>query len=355
NTVYADSQGNIAYYHGNFHPVRDVRFDYTKPVDGANPATDWQGLHPMEDQIIVANPENGWVMNTNNWPFSVNGIGRSPKKEDFPVYMSSNRENYRGLHAMRLLEGQKDWTLDKLIDAAYDSYLPAFEDLLPSLIGAWDGLPVGHPLKMKMNEQIEVLRDWDYRYGEDSVATSLAVFWGQEILRQSRAPSRSQGVYIFDYIKDHTSAEQKLGALEAASNKLMVDFMRWQTPWGEVNRFQRLTGDIVQPFDDSQPSHPVGFTSSVWGSLAAYGQRTFNNTKSIYGTRGNSFVAVVEFGEKITAKAIMAGGQSGDVNNPHFADQAELYAQGKLRDVYFYDEDIKANAEETYTPGNRGK
>ena len=123
--------------------------------------------------------------------------------------------------------------------------------------------------------------------------------------------------------------------------------------WGDINRFQRLTGDIVQPFDDSQPSFPVAFTSARWGSLAAYGQRTFNNTKKRYGTRGNSFVAVVEFGEKVRAKAITAGGQSGDPASPHFADQSERYANGDLRDVYFYKEDVVKNAEETYKPGHR--
>ena len=120
---------------------------------------------------------------------------------------------------------------------------------------------------------------------------------------------------------------------------------------GEINRFQRLTGDIVQPFDDAAPSIPVGFTSARWGSLAAYGQRTFNGTKRIYGTRGNSFVAVVEFGDKVTAKAITAGGHSGDPSSPHFNDQASLYSAGKLRDVYFYTEDIKQNTERKYHPG----
>lgn len=352
NTVYADAQGNIAYYHGNFHPRRDLRFDFTKPVDGSDPATEWQGLHPLEEQIILVNPDNGWLMNTNNWPFSAAGEF-SPSKEDYPVYMSNNRENYRGLHAIRVLENKTDFTLESLHQAAYDSYLPAFADLVPALLEAHDSMADDRQEKTRLKEQVALLRDWDYRYSETSIPTSLAIFWGQELMSQSREEALLQGVDIYQYMIEGTTADQKISALWVASEKLEGDFGTWRTPWGEINRFQRLTGDIVQPFNDDKPSFPVGFTSARWGSLAAYGQRTFNDTRKIYGTRGNSFVAVVEFGDKVRARAVSAGGQSGDPSSPHFADQAELYASGQLRDVYYYKEDVLKNAEETYKPGNR--
>jgi len=352
NTVYADAQGNIAYYHGNFHPRRDLRFDFTKPVDGSDPATEWQGLHPLEEQIILVNPANGWLMNTNNWPFSAAGEF-SPKKEDYPVYMSDNRENYRGIHAIGVLEDKKDFTLESLHEAAYDSYLPAFADLIPALLVAYDSFANDHWYKTKLEEQVAILRDWDYRYSETSVPTSLAVTWGQELMLQSMGKARLQGIDVYEYMIGNTTADQKVFALYTASDKLADNFGDWKTPWGEINRFQRLTGDIVQPFNDDKRSYPVGFASARWGSLAAYGQRTFNDTRKIYGTRGNSFVAVVEFGDKVRAKAVSAGGQSGDPSSPHFADQAELYASGQLRDVYYYKEDVLKNAEETYQPGRR--
>jgi acyl-homoserine-lactone acylase len=352
NTVYADAQGNIAYYHGNFHPRRDLNYDYTKPVDGSDPATEWQGLHPLEEQIILTNPANGWLMNTNNWPFSAAGEF-SPRKDDYPVYMSDNRENYRGIHAIKVLEDKKDFTLESLHEAAYDSYLPAFADLIPALLDAYDSFASDHWYKTKLEEQVAALRDWDYRYSEASIPTSLAVTWGQVLMLQSMGKARLQGMDIYEYMIGSTTADQKVFALYTASDKLADNFGDWKTPWCEINRFQRLTGDIVQPFNDDKRSYPVGFASAHWGSLAAYGQRTFNDTRKIYGTRGNSFVAVVEFGDKVRAKAVSAGGQSGDPSSPHFADQAELYASGRLRDVYYYKEDVLKNAEETYQPGRR--
>jgi acyl-homoserine-lactone acylase len=335
NTVYADADGTIAYFHSNFIPVRDEQFDFTKPVDGSTSATDWKGVHTIDESIHILNPTNGWIQNTNNWPFSATGEN-SPRKSDYPAYMSQNLENARGLHALMVLDGVTDFTLESLRAAAYDSYLTAFDELLPPLFAAYDAAPADDTLKLAVAEQVELLRSWDRRFGVDSVPTSVAIFWGTEYMRRSRTADGDDVI---------------LASLAAAKQKLEEDFGRWDTPWGDINRFQRLTGDIVQPFDDSKPSIPVGFTSATWGSLAAFGQRTFNNTKRIYGTRGNSFVAVVEFGDSLRAIAITAGGQSGHPDSPHFDDQAELYAAGQLRPVYFYPEDIEGALEREYHPG----
>lgn len=357
NTVFADSSGNIAYFHGNHIPVRDTSFDWSKPVDGSNPATEWGRLHTLEETVGVSNPETGWLQNTNNTPYSVIGDA-SPKAEDFPPYMATFPENYRGINAVRVLKDKKDFTLDSLIAAAYDPYLAAFDDLLPPLLAGYDALGADDTARASLADQIDMLRAWDRMSGTDSVATTLAIYWGREVWRAALndeagvADYRARGITRDAYMVE-TAGRVGLVALNAATEKLTADFGTWQMPWGEVNRFQRLTGDIVQPFDDSAPSVPVGFASSRWGSLAAYGQRTFNGTKKNYGTRGNSFVAVVEFGERVNAKAVSAGGQSGDPASPHFDDQIELYAAGGMRPVYFYPADIAAVAEETYKPGER--
>jgi acyl-homoserine-lactone acylase len=350
NTLFADSEGNVAYLHSNFIPIRDTRFDYRRPVDGSDPATDWQGVHTVEEAPNMINPANGWLQNTNNWPYTVAGP-LSPRQDDYPAYVSTSGENARGRHALMVLEGKTDFTLQGLIDAAYDSYLPAFEDIIPALVRSYDGLPASDPSRAALAEQIELLREWDLRFGVESVETALAIFWGTEVLGAVRSDARAAGLSSTEYVARRASPEVRLAALAAASAKLTEDFGDWRTPWGEINRFQRLTGDIVQPFDDDQPSIPVGFTSATWGSLAAYGQRTFNNTKRIYGTRGNSFVAVVEFGDSVRARAVTAGGLSSDPASGHFNDQAERYASGDLREVYFYPHQLDGHTEREYRPG----
>ncbi len=350
NTVFADAEGNIAYFHANYVPVRNTKFDYTKPVDGSNPETEWKGITAIDSSPNMLNPAIGWIQNTNNWPYSVSGPN-SPKRANFPAYMEEGVENPRGIHAMRVLQARKDFTLATLIDAAYDSYLPAFADLIPTLLRAYDAAPASDSLKAILAPQIDTLRKWDYRWGVNSVATAIAVYWGDEMWRRSRAAAEDENVSVYEYMAKKMPNEVKLQALSAATDTLTADFGTWRTKWGEINRFQRLTDDIVHVFDDKGPSIPVGFTSSRWGSLASFGASTHNGTKKLYGTNGNSFVAVVEFGDSVKARAVTAGGESGDPKSKHFNDQAERYSKGELRDVYFYPSQLKGHIEREYHPG----
>jgi acyl-homoserine-lactone acylase len=350
NTVYADADGHIGYFHPQFIPRRDDRYDYTRPVQGTG-ESDWRGLHTLHEIPHVIDPPNGWIQNTNDWPYSVAGP-YSPKKEDFPKYMDQAGESPRGLHAIRVLEGRKDFTLDRLRDAAFDSYLTAFAQLIPSLLRAFDSLPAQDSLKTRLGAPIAAFRAWDYRWSASSVPTSLAAYWGDTLMTLTRADAGTTGVDIYDYMATRTTPAERLGAFTAAVDRLTHDFGSWKTPWGEINRFQRLTGDIVQPFSDSGPSTPVPFTSARWGSLASFGAKTYPGTKRMYGTYGNSFVAIVEFGkDSVRARAVTAGGESGNPKARHFNDQADRYATGRLRDVYFYPGQLKGHTERQYHPG----
>jgi acyl-homoserine lactone acylase PvdQ len=351
NTIFADADGNIAYFHGNFIPKRDTSFDWTKPVDGSNPATEWHELLSVDETPRLLNPKNGWLYNSNNWPWSAAGPS-SPKKEDFPVYVETGGESARGLHAIRVLQDKKDFTVDSLMAAAYDSYLTWFEKPILCLVKTWDGAPADSSLKTKVADQIALLRAWDLRWGTESVPTSLAVFWGQDVQKRVADDAKKNGMYVSDYICSKAPAELLLQSLLDASDKLTADFGNWKTPWGDINRFQRLTGDIVQPFNDAGPSIPVAFTSAVWGSLASFGARAYPGTKKWYGTSGNSFVAVVEFGDKVRARAVTAGGESGNPASRHFNDEAQRYSTGNLRDVYFYRAELQGHTEREYHPGN---
>lgn len=350
NTVFADGSGNIAYFHANFIPRRDTRFDWTKPVDGSSPATEWKGLMSVNESPNSINPPNGWVQNTNNWPYSAAGAN-SPKQKSYPAYVQTGGENARGIHAMRVLQGKKDFTLDGLIAAAFDSYLTGFADLIPALIKNYDQTPRSNPLKAKLAGQVTTLRDWDLRWSASSVPTSLAIFWGDELLRRVAASATRAGMSAHDYAVARATPAQRLQSLAAASDSLVASFGTWKTPWGDINRFQRLTGDIVQPFNDSGPSIPVGFASGRWGSLASFGARAYPKTRKWYGTSGNSFVAVVEFGDSVRAKAVTAGGLNSRPSSRHFNDQAARYSTGDLREVYFYRSQLKGHTEREYRPG----
>lgn len=350
NTIYADDKGHIAYLHPQFIPNRDNRFDYTKPVDGSDPATDWKSLLPLDKAPHLLDPPMGWIFNTNDWPYSAAGTD-SPKQADFPRYMDAVGENPRGLHATRVLTGRHDFTQASLIDAAFDSYLPAFARQLPILIADYDALPSSDPRKKTLAGPIGLLRTWDYRWGVTSMPTSLAVFWGDILWDKASKLDSEEGLSVYDRMAEKAGPDVRLAALSEAVDRLQKDFGSWGVPWGEVNRYQRVDGAIKQNFDDGKPSIPVPFTSSRWGSLASFGAHRWPGTKRYYGTSGNSFVAVVEFGDKVSARAITAGGESGDLSSKHFNDEAERYTTGNLRKVYFWPEDLQGHIERTYHPG----
>lgn len=354
-TVFADNNGNIAYWHGNYVPKRDTKFNWSKVVDGTTPATEWLGLHAATETVQVINPSTGWIQNCNSTPYSVSGEA-SPKKKEYPAYMAPDGENFRGINAVRVLSTQNKFTIDKTIAAGYDMYLSAFEVLVPALIKSFEttGKP-GDSLYRSLAAPIAVLKNWDYYSSNHSIAVTLAIEWAQRLNAAIRR------IYIEDGDEDQVTATKRFAATATADqllkplletvNQLKQQFGTWEIPWGDINRYQRVSNDLVQNYDDTKISYPVPFASALWGMLPSYNSRTFPGTKKRYGFHGNSFVCAVEFGEKIKAKSLLAGGNSGDPNSKHFTDQLEMYTKGEFKDVLFYKEDVLKHAERTYHPG----
>ncbi|TFH73874.1 acylase [Gammaproteobacteria bacterium LSUCC0112] len=347
NTVFADAEGNIAYFHGNFMPRRDPQFDYSQPVDGSNPATDWQGVHEVEETVMIVNPPNGWIQNSNATPFTVSGE-YSPNPDNYPRYMAPDAENFRQLNSVELLSSTSGLNINSLLDLAYDPTLKAFEQLIPGLVSAWEELEPDWP---DLEQPIEALRGWNFDVSTDSVAMTLAHFYGMNAAQQIDTPAGMTQLEQINWLGTDASAVDKLRVFSETIVQLNESFGTWNTPWGDVNRFQRITGDINHPYSDNAPSLAVGMASSRWGALASFGARAFPGTNRIYGNSGNSFVAVVEFGDKVEAISILAGGQSSDPASPHFDDQAQRYVEREFKTVAFYPEDVNARAQRRYHPG----
>ena len=365
NTVYADAEGNIAYWHGNFLPIRDTSFNWSNPVDGTIAATEWKGLHPVNESVHVYNPKNGWLQNCNSTPFTVAGnTSDSPKKENYPKYMAPDGENFRGINAVKVLsKPETKYTLDKVIAAGYDRNLSAFEVLVPGLIKAFEKIKEnGKKEKDKMDSDesltkpMQLLQTWDYHCSETSIATTLAIEWGQKLLPAIQKmkiidDEEADQVEKTKFFIAHAQPEELMGPFKEMIKDLEKKFGTWQVTWGDINRFQRISNNIDQKYKDDAPSIPVPFASSTWGMLPSYTARYFPGTKKRYGVNGNSFICAVEFGDKIKAKSLLAGGESGNIKSKHFFDQGKMYTQGQFKDVLFYKADVLKNAERNYHPG----
>lgn len=341
NTLFADSKGEIAYLHPQFVPERDDSFNWRKPVDGSNPATRWDGLHSLGSLPNVLKPANGWVFNVNNAPWSAAGAD-SPKAAAYPRYMDQVGENARSAHAQAVLADRQDFTLERLMAAAYDPALPAFDRLLPALFAAHAAAP-----DAQRDGPVALLKGWDRKWALGSTATSLAVGYAEALWARVGTADDGDEESLWEQMNNRITDAQRLAALDDAVNRLVGDFGSWQVHWGVLNRYQRNDGAITQTFDDARPSTPIPFASGNWGSLASFGASRYPGTKRMYGTSGNSFVAVVEFGPKVRARAVSIGGTSADPASPHFGDQVDRYATGALREVWFYPEDLKGHVTST--------
>ena len=355
NTVYADNKGNIAYWHGNYIPKRDKNLNWAKLIDGSTSKTEWKGLHDVSESVHLYNPPNGWLQNCNSTPYSVAGTN-SPKEENYLPYMAPDGENFRGLNAVRILSKEKKYTLDKIIADGYDTKLSIFEVLVPALISSFEkNTNVEDQIHKDLIDPITLLKNWDYYAKQNSVATTLAIEWAFKL------DPIIQKVYIDEGETDQVEntinfaknaiPEQLLPQLLSVIKELKQKFGTWQIPWGDINRFQRLSGDIDLKFDDNLQSLPIANASALWGCLPAYKSNYQENSKKRYGYNGNSFVCAVEFGPKIKAKSLLAGGNSGNPNSTHFSDQSEMYQNGQFKEVLFYKDDVIKNAEKTYHPG----
>src|SRR5262249_28405848 len=162
------------------------------------------------------------------------------------------------------------------------------------LFAAYDRAPAADALKARLAGEITALRAWDLRWAASSVPTTVAIYWGEDILRRVAKSAVAAHVSAQTYVATRASPDELLRALAAGSDTLTAAFGTWKTPWGEVNRFQRIDERIEPHFDDSRAGIAVPFTSGIWGSLASFGARSYPGTRKRYGTNGNSFVAVVE-------------------------------------------------------------
>lgn len=354
-TVFADNKGNIAYWHGNYVPVRDKSMNWSKVMDGSVATTEWKGLHSVDETVHIYNPANGWLQNCNSTPYTAAGEN-SPKKSDYPAYMAPDGENFRGVNAVRVLSAGSGYTIDKVIEAGYDTYLSAFEVLIPALVKAFDqSIKPTDSLYAQLAAPMDILRKWDYHTSEQSIAATLAIEWAQKltptIMRLYINEGEADQVQNTKRFAASATPSQLITPFVTTLGELKTRFGKWNMPWGEINRFQRLTGDIQSKYDDNQPSIPVGFASAMWGMLPSYNSRPYAGTQKRYGVSGNSFICAIEFGPRIKAKSLLAGGESGDPASKHFNDQSEMYAKGKFKEVLFYKEDVLKNAERTYHPG----
>lgn len=355
NTMFADREGNIAYWQGNFIPKRSTGVKTRGLLNGSDPDNDWQGTHELSEIIQFKNPPNGWLQNCNSSPYYAAG-NNVKLPAVYPDYMGSANQNFRAVNAIRQLDADSVLSLDEFIGIAYNRSLPAFEILIPALMEAIKSVAVSDADEHRMlKEAYTVFEPWDATWSANSVATTLAIGWGLRLYEFTRQKKKylppMDDLAIMNMMANQTADTIITRLLIETMRSLEKDFGNWRTPWGELNRFQRITGAADESFSDAKPSFPVPFASAFWGSLATCDGIKPRGAVRQYGISGNSFVAVVEFGRKVNAYTIIPGGHSSNPQSVNFNDQTQGFITPRLKKVNFYRDELEKVAVRIYQPG----
>jgi len=332
NAMYADQDGNTFYLYNGAVPRRDPSFDWQNPVDGSDPRTEWRGFHSMDELPQLTNPPSGWMQNCNGTPFLLADRG-NPDSTRFPKYMVQEGDTRRAMISRRILAETERWSFDQWTRAAFDTRVIASDSTLPTLFRAFDRLSEGDPVRTRLAPAIDELRRWDHRADTLSVATTLFNAW------RGRFESRAAPGAL-------PALEAALGELERASGR-----GTWRVAWGAVNRLQRMS-DPSAPNDTSAAVAVPGVPGDDGAVFTFYAAPRSGDSRR-FGVAGASYISVVEFGPAVRALTLHTFGSSGDPRSPHYFDQAPLYAQGRFKPGWFTLEEIKANLEVAYRPGER--
>ncbi len=350
NTMYADRDGNIFYLHGNAVPRRDTRFDWTLPVDGTNPATDWQGYHTIDELPFLLNPTAGWIQNTNATPFQATDDAANLRREAYPSYVAREPDNARARISRRILASRTDWTLGALADAAFDTHVLNAETDVPRLIDEWERLGAEDGARaLAVEPAVDALRAWDRVSTTESAAMTLYVYWSEALVDAVEEADANGAT------GDSAPAWPLVSALEKAVTGIRTAWDTTLVPWGEVNRLQRVHTSGGEAFDEEKPSLPVAGAPGGLGIVFAFGSRTGPAGRRRYGVRGHTWIGIAALGNPIETRSIMTFGQRADPNSPHWFDQAALYARGEFKPAWFQPAEIREHAQRSYLPGQEGR
>jgi len=321
NMGYADRDGNIYYLYNGLFPVRAEGYDWQQYLPGNTSETLWTDCVPFDNLPQVRNPASGFVMNCNNTPFRTTTGGDNPKPENFsPTLGIETRMTNRAYRYLELLGGDESITEDEFLKYKFDIAYSDQSDAHKMLGELCAMPPSDDPL---VSEAVDLLRTWDYRTDVENRATALAILTLEPVVRAQMAGGAVPK--LVDTLKERAAMlKEKHGRLDV--------------PWGDINRLVRGHADI-------------GLCGGPDTLHAVYGD--LKNGR-LEGMAGDCYILVAAWDKegKVHSSSIhQFGSATTRPESPHYADQAPLFAECKLKPVWLDEADIRAHLEREYRPG----
>jgi acyl-homoserine-lactone acylase len=355
NVIYADQAGNIYYLYNGLVPKRDPQFNWSLPVDGADPRTEWKAMLAIDELPQLFNPPDGYVQNCNSSPFTTCDSGNCDRAK-YPPYMAEDQDDdkRRAKISRQLLREMKSVTFEQLQQTAFDTTVYWAQDRWPEYRRRFEALQESDAeLAARVEPYWQHLSHWDCRITADSTQATLCEAWYEELYGTDYPAETLHPRYVHE-------PQLEFQALVKVAEKLRAQHGDWRVPWATLFRIQRRPNmvDLVDlAFDDKLPSLPsLGAPGPLGVVFTQYSSPSikipfFLTLNKRYGLVGASYIAVYEFGPKVRGASALNFGQSGDPKSPHFFDQAHLLSERKLKPELFEWSDVLAGAKLVYHPG----
>lgn len=335
NVMYADKHGDIFYIFNGLLPERSLgNYNFwNQIVPGDQSALLWTKAHPYEDLPKLKNPSNNWLQNANDPPWT-STIPQALTPDSFPVYTSPNYMTFRPQRSARMLMEDESITFEELVAYKLSTRLEFADRILDDLFAAVDASDSDLAKEAK-----SVLMDWDRTADADSKGMLLFFNWANKFGVWNNANYKvkwnpEQPVSTPDGIVDTARA---VVLLEEAAQELKAGFGKLDVEWGAYYKLRHNGEELpANGVDGSLGTFRVAWPGQVTQEKAYVGG-------------GDSWVGVIEFGEKINARVLLSYGNASENNHPHNGDQLKLFSEKKLREAWFYDEQLEGHIERKET------
>ena len=339
NTIYANADGDIYYFHGGRVPVRGRGDWHTwrEVVPGDSSDWLWTEYHGYEDMPHIANPESGFVQNANEPPW-YSTWPRELDPADYVPYMAPDYAiGFRPQRSLAMLLGDTSITFNELVEMKQANTLGMAERFAEQLIGA-----AKNASDADARAGARVLADWNLKADPDSRGAILFMEWADRVFA---AAENGDPVYSTDDWRENVlttparfdDAEAAVRHLADAVRHVRKTYGDPAVPYGEVYRLKMGALDLPG--------------SGASGRYGAY--RVTNAAETETGRRvvrqGDSFVAVVEFGETLKAVGNLSYGNVEDESDPAFGAGIPLFSESRLRPILFTEKDVREAGVRTET------
>ena len=329
NVMYADKFGEIFYLFNGLVPKRqqDSWEYWNRIIPGGKSEDIWTDVHSYEDLPKLRNPESNWLQNANDPPWT-STIPMVLDPNDYPGYMAPKVMHFRPQRSAKMLIDDPSITFDELVSYKLSTKVEFADRILDDLFLAIDDFGSANSKKAK-----KLLQKWDRKADVNSIGMLLFYHWSKKFSVDDNS-TYTKPWNINDPVNtpDGLSDPQKaVKLLDESVIEIEEKFGRLDIKWGDYYRIKYNGIDLPANGIDGR----LGVFRVAWPGKST--------DKNMYVGGGDSWVSVIEFGQKIRAKALLSYGNSTQKDSPNNGDQLELFSKKELRDIWFYETELIPN------------